>query len=261
MNRVLRYTSLCVAVIVVALLASGVVFAQAGYPPPADEYVNDYAGVMEQKHEDDLRARLADLDRRTGVEATVLTIASIHDYDTGDATIESFATNLFNTWGIGDAEKNDGLLILVAVRDHRVRIEVGKGYGESLDQPMQRVIDETMVPHFKREDYSTGIYQGTLAAVEAATGDTSFSGPARVSINFKAWLDILIFVVLCFGTPIGLVVLMGKLCRSSSGRRGSTRGGGSRGGSYWNGDGSSGGGGGGGFGGGSSSGGGASGSW
>ena len=277
MKKVLRYTSLCMAVVVVTLLASGAVSAQTGYPSPADKYVNDYAGVLKQVHKDDLHAKLADLDEQTGIEATILTVASIHDYDTGDATIESFATNLFNTWGIGDSKKNDGLLILVAVRDRQVRIEVGKGYGSRLDQPMQRVIDEKMLPHFKQEDYSTGIYKGTLAAVEEVIDYAGLDGvdvitiDTSTSINTNTWLESLIIAILYFGFLIGVVLLIWRRGRRRPSRRRGSRKrvnsgwgiedgrsyGGARGGSFSGGSSSSSSS----AGGGSSSGGGASGDW
>jgi uncharacterized protein len=99
-----------------------------------------------------------------------VTIDSISDYHTGDETIESFATHLFNTWGIGDSQRNDGVLILIAVKDRKVRIEVGSGYGSTQDANMQEVINEYMLPFFKRNDYSQGIYQGARAVVGTLTG-------------------------------------------------------------------------------------------
>jgi uncharacterized membrane protein YgcG len=65
--------------------------------------------------------------------------------------IESFATNLFNTWGIGDREKSNGFMILVAVHDRRVRIELGSGYSGEMDQVMQRVMNEDMLPLLSEE--------------------------------------------------------------------------------------------------------------
>ena len=112
----------------------------------------------------------ADLKHDTGVEAVVVTIDSIGDYDTGDETIESFATNLFNTWGIGDRERNDGVLILVAVKDRGVRVEISAGYGDTRNAGMQEVINEHMLPHFKEENYSRGIYLGARAVVGKLTG-------------------------------------------------------------------------------------------
>lgn len=75
--------------------------------------------------------------KKTGIEAVVVTINSIGDYQTGDATIEAFATNLFNTWGIGHKKENNGVLILVAVKDRKARIELGKGYGREYDSAMK----------------------------------------------------------------------------------------------------------------------------
>jgi uncharacterized membrane protein YgcG len=92
---------------------------------------NDYAKVITSSDEKSIRNMLADLEAQTGIEATVLTINSIYDHDTDDKPIESFATNLFNTWGIGDREENNGFMILVAVHDRRVRIELGSGYSSA----------------------------------------------------------------------------------------------------------------------------------
>lgn len=139
----------------------------AGYPPAQDRYVNDYAHVLTAADAADIRARFADFERDRGVVVVLLTISSIGDYDTPDTSIESFATNLFNTWGIGDAQRNDGVLILFAKNDRRVRIEVGRGYGKSLDAPMQQVMNTALLPAFKREQYSSGLAAGARSVVDA----------------------------------------------------------------------------------------------
>ncbi len=154
----------------VIVWGSAVSWAQSGYPSPDDLYINDYAGVISSSDSATIRTLLSDLKTEHDIEATVLTIQSIHDYDTGDVTIESFATNLFNTWGIGSIERNDGVLILVAVQDRRVRIEVGSGYGESLDEEMGYVINEFMLSSFRRNEYSQGITNGVRAVIHSLTG-------------------------------------------------------------------------------------------
>jgi uncharacterized protein len=173
-NKTLQLASrLAVGIIATALVfLSGGLFAgaQNSYPEPEDLYVTDYAGVMTAEAIDNVRTLFWDLDQEYGIEATVLTINSIHDYGTGDTTIESFATNLFNTWGIGDATLNNGVLILVAVTDREVRIEVGAGYGDTLNDQMAYVINEFMLSSFKRSDYSMGIYQGARAVIQTLTG-------------------------------------------------------------------------------------------
>ena len=117
MEGTIQARRLSLAVMAFFLALAPIARAQEGYPPPVDKYVNDYAGVLDLIAEDALRDDLSRLDNQTGIEMTVLTVDSIYDYGTGDPTIESFATNLFNTWGIGDRTRNDGILILVAVRD------------------------------------------------------------------------------------------------------------------------------------------------
>jgi len=144
--------------------------AESAYPQAQDNYVNDWAGVLTEGHSGRIRKMFEKLERRRGVEAVVVTINSIRDYPTGDATIESFATNLFNTWGIGHREKNDGVLILVAVQDRECRIELGAGYATRYDSAMKSVIDRKMIPCFKKGDYSAGIYKGAFAAIAKLTG-------------------------------------------------------------------------------------------
>jgi uncharacterized membrane protein YgcG len=145
----------------VSLMAA--VSANAAYPNFTDTRLNDFANVVRPEHAVAIRTELTQLRDNTGMEAVVVTINSISDYGTGDATIESFATNLFNSWGVGNAERNDGAMLLVAVRDRKVRIEVGSGFGSNLNASTKRIIDNDIIPNFKRGDYSQGILSGTRA--------------------------------------------------------------------------------------------------
>lgn len=142
----------------------------ADYPPRNDRYVNDNAKVLTSDDATNIRDMLRNYERDHGVVVVVLTISSINDYDTPDTTIESFATNLFNTWAIGDAQRNDGVLILFVQNDRKVRIEVGSGYGQNLDEPMQQVIDQIMLPAFKRDQYSSGIAAGVQSVLDTLDG-------------------------------------------------------------------------------------------
>ena len=183
--------ALFMTIIATLLPGSKTVIAQADYPQPTDKYINDHAEALEPNDEQALRAVLSDLDLQSGIEATVLTIHSIHDYDTGDATMESFATNLFNAWGIGDKKKNDGVLILVAIDDKKVRIELGSGYGSQLDQAMQRVIDEEILPRFRQGDYDRGIDEGVRAIINAITQGPELSPGGDEYTARDAWLGLL----------------------------------------------------------------------
>jgi uncharacterized protein len=139
--------------------------AQTVYPKAKDLYVNDFAKILRVEDKGSIRTALAKFRDDTGVHLVVGSIQSIHDYKTGDQNIESFATNLFNTWGIGDSQRNDGVLILVAVKDRTVRIELGSGYGKTYNEQMQDVINQEMLPHFRMKNYSRGVREGTSSVV------------------------------------------------------------------------------------------------
>ena len=156
--------------LVVLLFTSLGVAAQGGYPEPQDSHINDYANLLNSADHTNVNDLLVKLRQEHGIEATVLTIDSINDYDTNDSSLEAFATNLFNTWGIGDPNKNNGVLLLVAVNDRKVRIELGNGYENSYNDEMQEVINEHILPSFRNGNFSQGIYRGTRAIVGELTG-------------------------------------------------------------------------------------------
>jgi uncharacterized membrane protein YgcG len=159
----------CLLVFAGLLLFAGIVAGATGYPARTDAYVNDYAGVLDSSSEQTIRDLFQQLENDTGTEAVVVTVNSIRDYGTGDSTIESFATNLFNTWGIGSWQEDNGILILVAVQDRACRIEMGAGYGHQYDSAMQHVIDEHMLPYFKSGNYQTGIVEGSRNVIGSVT--------------------------------------------------------------------------------------------
>ena len=170
-----HYLLIVLATLIGGLTAAGTrpAVAQSGYPPRAETHVNDFANVLASEDEAELRTMLQSLQEERGIEGVVVTIEAIAAYETGDDSIESFATNLFNRWGIDDRETNDGFLILVATRDRRVRIELGRAYGQRYNDAMQRVIDEEMLPAFRDGAYGAGILAGTEATIAALTDPDS----------------------------------------------------------------------------------------
>jgi uncharacterized protein len=158
-----------------SMLLLGVVrplLAQSLYPAWEDVYVNDYADAISAVDEDGLRSLLTDFYEETGVEMTVLTVDSWRSYGTADQTVNEFASGLFDDWGIGDATRNDGVLFLVAMDDREVVVEPGAGWDPTYDEGIQNVIDEVIIPHFRNENYSLGIYEGSRAVMAHLTGQT-----------------------------------------------------------------------------------------
>ncbi len=178
---ILRKTGIVCLAVLISLLSS-VILAQGkgGYPAHTDDYVNDFAGVLNKPDSEAIRKMFKELEQKTGIEAVAVTINSINDYNNGDATLESFATNLFNSWGIGHKKENNGVLILMAVKDRKCRIELGRGYGKLYDPAMKQVIDENMLPYFKDGDYSRGIFEGSRAVIGKVTEKVSW-------LSFYKW--------------------------------------------------------------------------
>lgn len=123
--------------------------------------VNDFAAVLSETQRAQLEADLGALERSTSAEVAVVTVAT-----TGDSSIEEYATALFNTWGIGKKDRDNGVLILVSPTDRAMRIEVGYGLEAVLPDGLAgAVIRETMLPRFRAGDLPGGIVDGTARVV------------------------------------------------------------------------------------------------
>jgi uncharacterized protein len=118
------------------------------------------------------------------VEIIVLTLFSIKDYPgTPNTSIEKFATALFNTYGIGNMPDNNGVLLLIAAKDRKARIELGEGYGRVRDGDARRIMDDVIVPEFKRAGYADGIKKGVKAiALEFANVRIGWNWTLIISI-------------------------------------------------------------------------------
>ncbi len=127
--------------------------------------INDFAELMTGDDTRILDQSLITLFNETGIEGTVVTLRSRADHGGSDG-LEAFATRLFNHWGVGDATRNDGFMVLVLADDREVRIELGAGYPHKADRLAQDIIDRAMLPRFRRDEMSAGIRDGTLAVIE-----------------------------------------------------------------------------------------------
>ncbi len=254
------------ALIAGVFLASSYALAQqAAYPQHVDQYVDDYADIINAGDTAEIRQTFEDLRKRTGVHAVVVTIRAMSDYNTSESSVEGFARGLFNYWGIGERGKNNGVLLFVAKQDRKVRIETGSGFGSTYNAQMQQIISSTIVPSFKAGDFSSGIRRASSQIAQVMSGGGApvqtaqpYNAPAPSS-GGSSWLTWLLI--------IGGIIVVVSLIRSGKVGWGwiAMAGVGALIGwlisSMWGGGGRGDGDGGSGFGGGDSSGGGASGDW
>ena len=255
-----------VAVLVGALLWAALAFAAINFPPLTGR-VNDGANVLTPQTRAALETKLADLENKSSIQLVVATVPSLQDND-----IETFANGLFRAWKLGEAKRNNGVLLLVAPNERKVRIEVGYGMeGVITDALSSVIIQSAIIPKFKTGDFSAGVDRGVDALVSAMTDDQS-EWHKKVKVRTDSDQDSLeaLMPFLLFALFVFIIYMQSRNARRGIGRRGGPIiiPSGSWGGGSWGGGGGSSWGGGGGFdgggfsgGGGSSGGGGASGSW
>lgn len=157
---------LLILVLLAALPAASVAQDRpAGLPQWQHTSVNDFAGLLTQADTQALDQALIALNRQTGVQGTVVTIADTARYGGTDG-FEPFVTRLFNAWGVGDRTRNDGFMVLLSRADRKARIELGRGYPPDADLLAQDIMRRVMVPSFREADYSRGVREGTLAVID-----------------------------------------------------------------------------------------------
>jgi uncharacterized protein len=225
--------------------------------------VVDQAGVIDAASRDKLEAQAKQLEDKSGIQLVVATVKSLQGGD-----IETYANQLFRFWKLGEAKNNNGVLLLVAPTERKVRIEVGYGLeGTLTDAASSVIVSSVIIPRFKTGDFSGGIQSGVAGIIDVLSGDSA-DWHRKVDVrtespssDFNKLFPLLLFA--------GVLLVVWYLIHNAGGPGGGRRGGlgpmilGSGFGGGFGGGGFSGGGFGGGFsgGGGSSGGGGASGGW
>ncbi len=130
--------------------------------PVLSRPVMDTAGIVDEATQTELDGLIRQLYDETGIQIAVLTVPSI-----GEESIEDFSMRVARAWKLGTKDADSGLLITLALAEHKVRIEVGYGLeGTLTDTKCGLIIRNIMTPAFKNDDYSSGIREG----VEALTG-------------------------------------------------------------------------------------------
>jgi uncharacterized protein len=240
------------------------VVRSANIPEKPQRYVVDLAGIVDDAVENRLNGYLQELEQKTTAQMVVLTIM-----DLGGESIEDLSIRIaHDKWKLGQQGKDNGVLLLIAFKDRKYRIEVGYGLEGILPDSLVGTLGRNLlVPYFKKGDYSNGIFAATLALANTIAEDSGVKIEGMPSVKYQtqpaekgappgpfstivAVVFLIILGILFIKNPRAFLLLL--LFSSMGGRRGSWGGGGGFGGGGF---GSFGGGGGGGFGGGGASGG------
>ena len=251
MQRVAPVRTRLSAAALLALLFLGVAALAANFPALSGRIV-DQANVIPVETRTALEPKLADLEAKSSIQLVVATVTSLEGQE-----IEPYANELFRTWKLGEKTKNNGVLLLVAPNERRVRIEVGYGLEGTLTDALSKVIiTNAIAPRFKTGDFGGGISRGVDDIITVLTTDASewqqrpslrLDNPSTPQIPTWIFVAGLIAVVaLSIVSPGFRWFLLGMLMSSggrSSGGGWSSGGGMSSGGGFSGGGGSSGGGG------------------
>lgn len=124
--------------------------------PILQQRVTDEAGVLNATEIQQITTQIMALEKKTGHQMAVLTVDT-----TGDDSIEQYATRVFDAWKLGDKQRDDGLLLVMAKTDRTVRIEVGYGLeGDFTDVQAAQVINDSIIPRFKQGEMGPGLVAG-----------------------------------------------------------------------------------------------------
>lgn len=208
--RVMSLAGILRALLIV--IAIGAALPALAQQPQLTGRLVDSGGIIDAATEADLTTKLAEFEKKSSDQIVVATVPNL-----GGEAIEPYANRLFRAWGLGQAGENNGILLLVALEDRKMRIEVGYGLeGTLTDLHSKLIIENTMVPAFRAGDYSGGIsravddiimvLEGNGAELEARAERNRQNDSA---IDVDTWIVIIFFTIwfsIFFGS-IGISLL------------------------------------------------------
>lgn len=223
--------------------------AEAAVPPKPTTgsiYVQDYANLLSSQTRSSIDALGRELDAKTGAQVVVVTVSALDGQP-----LEDYSLQLFRSWGLGNKEKNNGVLLLIASNDRQSRIEVGYGLEGALPDGLTgRIQDQAMLPYFRAGNFDRGILQGygNVVSIVAREYKVELSGSPAAPKGQEApelpiWQKLLLFVGLAGLLLLDQLFLGGAILRFLILilMRGGGRGGGGFGGGYGGGSGGGGG--------------------
>ena len=187
------------------LLFSIVLTIQAALPlPDLNSRVTDETGTLSDYEIQLLESKLKLLEDSTGSQIVVVMIST-----TGSESIEEYSIRLAEQWKIGRKGVDDGIILLIAKNDRKLRIEAGYGFEGALpDAVAARIINEIITPDFRNGDFADGIRAGTDALIRIAYGE-SFALPPSAKPSGSGISDILILIIF-LNSAVAFVVLVVK---------------------------------------------------
>lgn len=218
-QRILKRVLSCAAALAILAALCLSAAAEAAYKPTAQFFVNDFGDVLSAEAEQQIAELGKALQQQTGAQAVAVTVPSL-----GGQSVEDYAIDLANDWGIGQDEADNGVLLLIAVEERKLRIEVGLGLEGALpDGKTGRIMDEYMTPSLRQNDYSAGMLEGYKAVaaqiykeygIDASElSDYEIAGNTTSGTQKSSFRSILSML-----SPLIIIILLMLFRRGSHGR-------------------------------------------
>ena len=158
------------SILAFAVLALGLLHAEQVRQLQPNGFVNDFANVIDAESNRQIQYLCSQVDQRAQAQIAVVTVQSLEG-----STVETFARQLFRQWGIGPKSNNRGVLILLAIRDHKYRIEVGKGLEPVITDRKAAGFGREAVPFLKEFKYGRALQTITRRVTDAIAADAQIS--------------------------------------------------------------------------------------
>lgn len=173
--------------------------------PSYDGYVTDLAGVLSANEKEALEKRLEIYEESTSNQIAILIIDSLEG-----EILENYSINVARKWGIGQKDKDNGILILISLGDRKMRVEVGRGLEGTMTDLLSSRVIEKMRPHFKNENYYEGINDGIDLIYQIISGEytnedaeAEKENTSKITLfSFLAIVAVIITVIISSINPI-----------------------------------------------------------
>ena len=191
-----------IAIILLLFPLAGFAYTSPGNP---SGFVNDFAGILSNSAKQEIESVLYDYEQQTSNQISVVIINQLTD-----ETIETYANKLFEDWGIGKKDLDNGALFLIAIEDRQMRIETGYGLeGDLTDIESKNIVADIVRPYFQAEDYDNGVKAAVLGMIQAigtdyapSAGITQPSAAPDKGFHIQDYFWFLIFIFIWFGSVL-----------------------------------------------------------
>lgn len=196
MTLIKRHTARILKVCMSVLFLFTALVSFAGddiYPdkPNPPRLVNDYAGILNSGEESRLERKLEEFARTTSTQISIVTITNLGGHD-----VAEYTTRLFNKWGIGQAGKNNGVLMLVAVEDRKAFIATGTGLqGVLTDAKTSRIFRNELRPAFREGQYAKGLDKAADAIIAVTKGEYTADGTEGSGSGNGIPAGVIVFII------------------------------------------------------------------